>query len=99
MLTETSQEVEPRDAPTDVTKLGVDAEGDIHHYSRIASNVYVLNLDGELVREETVEGRDLPRWIGYVDTKRGWASLNYADSLEAIIRDALSGAQDAEVDQ
>jgi len=72
--------------PSDVLHLGVDADGKEHYHSRIADTVVVIDPDGTVERITSLDERPLKDWIKYVEDKRGWKALNYADSFaEAAI--------------
>ena len=94
MLTQTSAECKDDasiDFPSDATKLGVDGEDSTHYYSRIADAVAVQTPNGTVERRESLEDRKLATWIVYVDDKRGWRDLNYAESFADILLEALRG--------
>jgi hypothetical protein len=82
---------EAADLPADALELGVDVEGSTHHYSRIADTVVVETPTGAIERRINLEGRTLSSWIAYVDTRREWRSLNYAESFGDVLREALGG--------
>jgi hypothetical protein len=67
------------DAITVYEDLGVDAEGDSHHYDADSHTVVVAEGDARggdpLEQTEHVErlgGRTVAAWMRYVDEKRGW---------------------------
>lgn len=91
MSIQTPKKKEGTDPPSDATKLGVDGEGSTHYYSRIADAVAVQAPSGTVERRESLEDRQLATWIAYVDDKRGWSELNYAESFGDILLEALRG--------
>lgn len=78
--------------PDDTLPLGVDGEDAVHHFSRRADLVVVEAPSGRIERREhlTSQTRTLASWIAYVDDKRGWRTLNYADTFEDVLREALT---------
>lgn len=89
MSTNTTQHNDVIDLPTDALKLGVDGEQSTHHYSRIAHEVVAVTPAGHVERHEHLGDRRLVEWIAYVDGKRGWETLNYAESFAEIVAEAL----------
>ena len=69
--------------------LGTDAEGAVHHHSPYDDRVVVVDERGRIERTVDLSDRRLSAWIGYVDHKRGWQSLNYRESFAEIVREAL----------
>jgi len=80
----------PPDALTasDTIHLGTDTTGSDHYHSRIHNQVAVITHHG-VERSVDLTDRTLASWIAYVDTKRGWATINYRESFGEILRDAL----------
>jgi hypothetical protein len=70
--------------------LGTDATGAVHHYSAYDDRVVVVAESGQIERAEDLTDRQLSAWIAYVDDKRGWGTLNYADSFGEILLEALA---------
>lgn len=75
--------------PSDALPLGVDGENAAHHFSRIAGRVVVEHPTRGVERVVDLDGRTLASWIGYVDTQRGWVTLNYADTFADVLSEAL----------
>jgi hypothetical protein len=69
--------------------LGIDAQGCVHHYSPYDARVVVVDDEGTIQRTEDLADRRLATWVAYVDDKRGWADLRYAETFGDILREAL----------
>lgn len=79
------------DAITVWTDLGVDAEGDSHHYDRDSHTVVVANGDArgadpldDARHTERLGPRGVDDWMRHVDEARGWAVIHrgYEAALE-----------------
>lgn len=67
--------------PAGTIRLGIDSEGAVHYVSRIEDIVFVVTPEETIELQESLDGRSLEDWIDYVETERGWETLNYAASL------------------
>lgn len=76
--------------PNDVLPLGVDGEGNVHHYTRREHLVVVETPSGHVERREELDDRPLEEWIEFVeDEDVGWETLNYADCFADVLTEAL----------
>lgn len=77
--------------PSDKITLGVDGDGSVHHFSRIADRVVVCDSAGaiEQIVDLSDDSRNLSGWVAFVAERRGWDDLNYADSFGDILSEAL----------
>jgi hypothetical protein len=66
--------------PSDAHRLGIDCEGAVHYFSRIAETVAVIASD-DTVQWESLAQRPLQAWISYVADERGWETLRYVDAF------------------
>ena len=75
--------------PFDRYELGVDGEGAVHFHSPRADRVVVVDERGAV--EETIDltERTLASYVAFVDGRRGWSTLNYAETFGDILREAL----------
>jgi hypothetical protein len=71
--------------------LGTDAEGAVHHHSAYDDRVVVVADDGSIERTFDLSDRKLATYVGFVQENRGWSSLNYAESFEAVLKEAIDG--------
>ncbi|NHN49982.1 hypothetical protein G9464_20650 [Halostella sp. JP-L12] len=67
--------------------LGVDADGDSHHYDRAARTVTVITPAGTREYKHHVE--DLTTWARYVAERRGWVDLRLIDLTDFAAEEAL----------
>jgi len=63
--------------PSSASKLGVDGEGDTHHYSAYHGRLWVVRAGETLTMD--LDGEQLAQWVDYVDEKHGWAELHWSD--------------------
>jgi len=85
--------VESRDElerlPYDRYELGVDGDGTVHFHSPRADRVVAVAEDGEIETTIDLADRRLARYVAFVDDRRGWSDLNYAESFADILMEAL----------
>lgn len=86
--------VEGIDAQGPINHVGADGAGADHYHAPYAGRVWVVQ-DGDVVREQTLDGRSVQEWIDYVRSERGaWAECHYHDSFEEAFLAAISGFAD-----
>ena len=69
--------------------LGTDATGAVHHHSAYDDRVVVVDAAGAIERTFDLSDRKLSAYVAFVDDKRGWESLHYAESFGEILREAI----------
>jgi len=85
--------VESRDElerlPYDRYELGVDGDGTVHFHSPRADRIVAVAADGSIETTIDLADRRLARYVAFVDDRRGWSDLNYAESFGDILMEAL----------
>lgn len=80
---------DPLESLTSPRSLGIDAEGAVHHFSPFDDAVVVVAADGAVEERIDTADRRLATYIAFVDDRRGWADLQYAESFGEILSEAL----------
>lgn len=69
-------------APGPINTVGIDEAGATHYHAPYADRVWVVQ-DGQIEREQRLEGAGIHEWIEHVDDVRGW-KRNYYYEGEAF---------------
>lgn len=72
----TDDKFEPQ-APGPINTVGIDATGSTHYHAPYGDRVWVVDADGQLEREQRLEGAGIHAWIDHVDDNRGWKRCYY----------------------
>jgi hypothetical protein len=69
--------------------LGTDRTGATHHHSPYDDRVVVVAESGAIEDTFDTSDRRLAAYIAFVDERRGWETLHYAESFGEILSEAL----------
>jgi hypothetical protein len=75
---DTADDGDRADLASDAFRIGIDADGQDHIFSRIRATVTVLD-EGEHVQTQSLTDCRLSDWLTYIDETRGWDSTRVGD--------------------
>jgi hypothetical protein len=98
-MSESTTQREKRAGTTDRTDLprgliGVDAEGARHEIDPTTRTVFV-HREGDVEHTEALGERDVSEWVAFVDERRGWDDLRYADDPLAGLAESVAEVVEA----